>query len=92
MESLEFYAELLYKSRQLGGPKELSKEQVERLYEIRRQFGLPGKHPANLCAELGGKCGGGCHGECGSKSDAAGNDDVEKIVAEVTKKILEQMK
>ncbi len=91
MESLEFYAELLYKARQLGGPKELSQEQVERLYEIRRQFGLPGKHPANLCAELGGKCGGGCHGHC-SGSSAKSSDDVEKIVAEVTKKILSQMK
>ncbi len=91
MESLEFYAELLYKARQLGGPKELSQEQVERLYEIRRQFGLPGKHPANLCAELGGKCGGGCHGHC-SGAGAKSSDDVEKIVAEVTKKILSQMK
>lgn len=92
MESLEFYAELLYKARQLGGPKELSEEQVQRLYEIRRQFGLPGKHPANICAELGGKCGGGCHGACSGDTASAGTDDVEKIVAEVTKKILAQMK
>ena len=47
MESLEFYAQLLFLSRQLGGPKELSQEQVERLYEIRRAFGLTGKHPAD---------------------------------------------
>lgn len=47
MESLEFYAQLLFLSRQLGGPKELSQEQVERLYEIRRAFGLSGKHPAD---------------------------------------------
>lgn len=94
MESLEFYAELLYKARQLGGPKELSDAQVQRLYEIRRQFGLPGKHPANLCAELGGKCGGGCHAHCDGTCEkpAANNADVEKIVAEVTKKILSQMK
>lgn len=47
MESVEFYAQLLYISTQLGGPKELSEQQVQRLYEIRRQFGLKGKHPAN---------------------------------------------
>lgn len=46
MESVEFYAQLLFLARQLGGPKELSKEQVERLYDIRRQFGVKGKHPA----------------------------------------------
>lgn len=94
MESVEFYAELLYKSRQLGGPKEFDKETIEKLYEIRRQMGLPGKHPADLCAELGGKCGGGCH-SCGTSkasSASASDADVEKIVAEVTKKILSQMK
>ena len=47
MESVEFYARLLYQARMLGGAKEFSDQQVERLYEIRRQFGLPGRHPAN---------------------------------------------
>lgn len=47
MESVEFYAELLYRSMQLGGPKVFTPEQVERLYEIRRKFGMTGKHPAN---------------------------------------------
>ena len=58
MESVEFYAELLYKSKMLGGPKEFDKEQIAKLYEIRRQMGLPGKHPANICAELNGAGGG----------------------------------
>ncbi len=48
MESVEFYAKLLYLSKQLGGPKELSQSQVEKLYEIRRQFGVTGKHPADI--------------------------------------------
>lgn len=47
MESVEFYAKLLYIAKQLGGPKELSESQVQRLYEIRRQFGMTGKHPAD---------------------------------------------
>lgn len=47
MESLEFYAELLFRSRQLGGPKEFNNDQIKRLYEIRRQFGMTGKHPAD---------------------------------------------
>ena len=90
MESLEFYAELLYKSKQLGGPKELSSQQVERLYEIRRQFGLKGKHPANVCPNVkAGKpschsCGGSCGGNCGSDADA-------DVVAAITKKVLEQL-
>jgi L-fuculose-phosphate aldolase len=48
MESLEFYARLLYQSKMLGGPQELSTEQVERLYDIRRQFGMKGRHPADF--------------------------------------------
>ncbi|MBQ8005924.1 MAG: class II aldolase/adducin family protein [Clostridia bacterium] len=47
MESLEFYAQLLYHAKMLGGPKLLTDEQVEGLYEIRRKFGLSGKHPAD---------------------------------------------
>ena len=46
MESVEFYAQLLFLARQLGGPHELSQDKVERLYDIRRQFGVKGKHPA----------------------------------------------
>ena len=53
MESVEFYAQLLYQSKMLGGPKEFDKETVQRLYEIRRKMGLPGKHPANLCQNKG---------------------------------------
>ena len=45
MESLEFYARLLYQAKMLGGPKELTDEQVKRLYGMRRQYGLTGRHP-----------------------------------------------
>lgn len=53
MESLEFYAELLYKAKTLGGPKEFDKENVERLYGIRKQMNIPGKHPADVCIQCG---------------------------------------
>lgn len=48
MESLEFYARLLYQAKMLGGPKELTDEQVKRLYVMRRQYGLTGRHPADM--------------------------------------------
>lgn len=89
MESLEFYAQLLYHSKVLGGPKELSQSQVQKLYEIRRKFGMTGKHPADLCPNnKNGKQ--SCHncGACGeSKSSSADGD----LVAEITKKVLEAM-
>lgn len=46
MESVEFYAELMYKAKMLGGAKEIAPEKVEELYAIRRSMNLPGKHPA----------------------------------------------
>ena len=46
MESVEFYAELLYRTRMLGGGQEFTPEQMEKLYDLRRNMNLPGKHPA----------------------------------------------
>ncbi|BCJ94599.1 aldolase [Anaerocolumna cellulosilytica] len=87
MESVEFYAKLLYISKQLGGPKELSDSQVQRLYEIRRQFGMTGKHPANLCQNT--KTGKeSCH-NCGGHSSS--QTDSNELVAEITKKVMEQL-
>ena len=93
MESVEFYAKLLFNARLLGGPKELTPQQVERLYEIRRQFGLKGKHPANICPNAkDGKsschsCGGNC--TCGKHGEGyCGEAD---LVAEITKKVLESL-
>lgn len=46
MESVEFYARLLYQVKLLGGAKELTEKQVEDIYEIRRKSDMPGRHPA----------------------------------------------
>lgn len=51
MESVEFYAQLLYISTQIGTPNELSEEQVKRLYKLRKSFGIKGKHPADELTE-----------------------------------------
>lgn len=93
MESLEFYAELLYKSKMLGGPKEFDKEQIEKLYEIRRKMGLPGKHPANLCVNKDGL---NCH-NCGShctytENSTASCDTADAdLVANITKQVMAQL-
>ncbi len=92
MESLEFYAQLLFNARQLGGPKELSDEQVKQLYEIRRQFGLTGKHPANICVNnRDGKP--SCHncGGCSIAANGAMSTSDQELVSEITKKVLAAM-
>lgn len=88
MESVEFYAQLLFLSRQLGGPKELSEDKVQKLYEIRRAFGMKGKHPADLClnAQVGKES---CHScDCEQNSTSEISSDV---VAEITRKVIEQL-
>ncbi|MDR3318729.1 MAG: class II aldolase/adducin family protein [Clostridiales bacterium] len=87
MESVEFYAKLLFNARLLGGPKELSQAQVERLYEIRRQFGLKGKHPADMCVRTGDTS---CH-NCGGCGKPVAGGDKSDLVAEITKKVLKEL-
>lgn len=95
MESVEFYAQLLFISNLLGGPKEFSKSQVERLYEIRRQFGLKGKHPADRCLNLKegesicSNCVANCTSNCASKG--AFDASTDELVARITKNVLEQL-
>ncbi len=91
MESVEFYAELLFKSKQLGGPREFSKEQIKKLYEVRRQFGMSGKHPADLCPNnKNGHV--NCHTchipDCAVADDKGVDAD---LIAQVTKKVMEQL-
>lgn len=90
MESVEFYAQLLFISKLLGGPKELTEAQVQRLYEIRRQFGMKGKHPADLCPNLKAglpKCP-NCDGSCGGDHTSGSEADV---ISEITKRVLAQL-
>ncbi len=91
MESVEFYAELLFHSKQLGGPKEFNKEQLKKLYEVRRKFGMSGKHPADLCPNK--KNGGmSCH-NCGIPDCAVSEDDGKdaELIAQITKRVMEQL-
>ncbi len=94
MESVEFYAELLYKSRMLGGPKEFDQATIEKLYEVRRKMGLPGKHPADLCQNKGGTNCHNCGNGCGSVSAHNGEEGgvSEDMVAEIVKRVMEQLK
>jgi len=103
MESLEFYAKLMYHSIMLGGPKELSNSQVRDLLDLRERFKVPGKHPGVLC--LGNSCE---HKEvCASKSGIAKeskcdckddcrekkseSNDMSALVAEITKRVLSEL-
>lgn len=56
MESLEYYAGLLFKSEQLGQPRRFSKEQIEKLVAVRQKMGLTGGYPAGKIKDNCYKC------------------------------------
>ena len=117
MESTEFYAKLLMYSRLLGGEKEIPCGEVKKLIDLRKQFGVSGKHPLEkLCPgcyendtcsmspteaneKHGVESGAAYHGFQPLPSQVCSNDkscscgensDIEKIVAEVTRRVLEK--
>lgn len=45
MESVEFYAQLLFIAKQVGGPQELPDSEVKKLCNMRASYGLTGRHP-----------------------------------------------
>lgn len=117
MESTEFYAKLLMYARLLGGEKEIPCGEVKKLIDLRKKFGVPGKHPMEkLCPgcyedgtcsmspteaneKYGLETSAAYHGfqplpsqKCDDdKNCSCGKDkDLESLVAEVTRKVLEQ--
>lgn len=56
MESLEYYAELLYKSKLLGEPNVFTKEQIKNLAGVREKMGIKGGYPAGRMGENCYKC------------------------------------
>lgn len=45
METLELYAKISLTAHLLGGEKEISRENIDRLIDMRKKYGVTGKHP-----------------------------------------------
>jgi len=45
METLELFAKISLNARLLGGAKEISKENIDRLISMRQGYGITGRHP-----------------------------------------------
>ena len=77
METLEYDAKISFLAGQLGGGKELTPEQIEKLMEVRRKMGVAGRHP-------------GYKKRSSSETNPlpAAVVPTEKLVAEITKRVL----
>ncbi|MEJ6950387.1 class II aldolase/adducin family protein [Halanaerobiaceae bacterium ANBcell28] len=84
METIELAAKINLTARQLGGVKEISKDNVDKLYDVRKKLGVQGNHPATCM-------------DCGSCStEDTGNDNISEdelltLVSEITKKVMSEM-
>ena len=45
METLELFAKINLTAYQLGGPKEISRENIDKLIGLRKYYGITGRHP-----------------------------------------------
>lgn len=88
MESLDFYAQLLFYSTLMGGAKELSNARVEKLYEIRRKLGVTGRHPAMSNKNQVNLSKDNSSASCSNLSE----EQLAKIVEQVTKTVLQGLK
>ena len=99
MEEVEFSAKIAFMAQQLGNQNELTCDELAKLMELRVKMQIPGKHPGcKKCPNLGTencKCkqnlpaGTSASCSCGSAAPADVSDD---LVAEITRKVLAELK
>jgi L-fuculose-phosphate aldolase len=100
METLEYFAKISFLAKQLGGGQELTCDQIEKLLEVRKKMGVPGRHPG--CAKCAHRGTSECHcltdeqkASFGNKAAAAcpsqDGKSQEELVSAITKKILAEM-
>lgn len=100
MESLEFFAKVSFYANQLGGGREFTCEEIEKLLQVRKKMGLPGRHPG--CARCENRDTESCHcvapgqksacasGSCTEKAAPAGSGNAE-LISEITKRVLAEI-
>ena len=86
MDEVEYFAKVSLLARQVGNPQELPCEELEKLMDLRKKFGLPGKHPGcKTCKNLGTS---NCRCKTNAPASAGNCDD---LVAKITREVLAQL-
>ncbi len=83
MESLEFSAKINYLAKQLNGDRELSKQNVARLLELKKMMKIMGESPLGVDAPNG------THAKKIDRKPSLSEKDIDIIVERVTKGIIE---
>lgn len=92
MESLELFAKITLVARQLGQEQELPKQQVTKLFELRKKMGVEGRHPG--CLDCG-KCASEEQSEGGiprpTVSEEMNEEQFKKLTAQIVKKVIAEL-
>jgi L-fuculose-phosphate aldolase len=89
MESLEFFAKVSYYANQLGGAQEFTDEQMEKLLALRKNMGLPGRHPG-YCKNQDSANGVKIEPQK-SVSQKLSSASTEDLIREITRKVLAEL-
>ena len=93
MEEVEFNAKINLYARQIGAGAnsridEISCHELERLMELRKKMGLPGKHPGCKACPNKGTSNCKCKDNGGSCSCGSHANEGDALVADITRKVL----
>lgn len=96
METLDFYARLLYLAENLGGAKDISPDNLEKLMQVREKMGIKGRHPGCKSCEFAQSCQFAQETAQTIEKNPANvsnisENDMKAIVAEVVKRVMAQL-
>ena len=82
LERVEHYAKVIFVSRFLGGEKTLPRNEVEKLFDLRQNYGIEAVNPGCRVAEHGDDC--GCQHES--------HDDAEPDLDQIAEAVFDEVK
>ena len=87
METLEHFAHIAYVAMQVGTMQVLNPQQVQKLYDLRKRFGITAADDCKSCET--GSC--SITGPAGTSAPAGGKTDQEALISQVTAAVLKQL-
>lgn len=79
METLELAAKISLAAKQLGRVQEITPDNVQKLLEVRRRMGIPGRHPSE------------CQLSPTGANESGSADELTELVRQVTLRVLKEM-
>lgn len=90
METLEHFAHITFVATQLGRIKTLNREQVKKLTDLRKKYGIQTEVGCTTC-EIDGSCDIQSGNEAQPDNQKSADDEKEKLIDDITKSIINKL-